>query len=428
MEKWRRLRMVQMIRSIALIIMMLIVPTGAFAANTAMQVDFLMSGHLQSDGTANAGGKVFTCDAGTVCGPSTSDPKTTWQDSGKVSAETNPVILDSNGKANIYADGLYKFQIYDSDDVLIETIDNVSYVITSGTVQDQETLTPSSQTISATVDTYLCNAQSGAVTTDFSGVSAVGNTGKRFTFKKTDNSLNTCTVDVLSSQTIDGALTAVLRNQYDDITIESDGSNWNEVRGMVFSRAATFHNTTTFYNSATFASGKLLTNTIDEETAGQGVTIDSFKIKDNGIDPTSWPSFRVHLSGRQSSITGIDQLEFDTESDPGWDTNNNFNTTLFRFLPTVAGKYLLTILVSWDSITAADRLQAFVYKNGAQSGGALVEQGPSTITHGLPVTVIVNANGSTDYFEVFAQNVDRDTSSIDDNSYETYFSGSRIAQ
>lgn len=397
--------MVQMIRLIALIIMMLIVPTGAFAANTAKQVDFLISGHLQADGTANAGGKVYTCDAGTVCGPSTSDPKTTWQDSGKVSAETNPVILDSNGKANIYADGLYKFQIYDSDDVLIETIDNVSYVIPGTVVLTQATLTPSLQTIFISDDTYYCNAQSGAVTTDFSGVSAVGNTGKRFTFKKIDSTANTCTIDVLDAQTIDGATTAVLSNQYDDITIESNGNNWTEVRGMVWSRAATFHNTTSFFNSATFATGTLL-----------------------GAPATSvWPSFSVHKGGSdQGSITSpATKVTWSTEE---FDTNSDFASD--RFTPTVAGKYLLIANLTFtNAVVNADIVLISIYKNGAEYKTVRMHMNAPAGAdfEGNDIQIIADANGTTDYFEVFCETPDT-VSTIEGDATDTWFSGSRIAQ
>lgn len=514
MEKWRGTRMVQMIRIIALIVMMLIVPTGAFAANTAQQVDFLMSGSLQSDGTANAGGKVYTCDAGTVCGPSTSDPKTTWQDSGKVSAETNPVILDSNGKANIYADGLYKFQIYDSDDVLIETIDNVSYVVALGIVQAQDTLTPSSQTISTTVDTYLCNAQSGAVTTDFSGASAVGNTGKRFTFKKTDNTTNTCTIDPLSSQTINGATTVVLRNQ-DDITIESDGSNWNEVRGMAWSRAATFYNTVTVYNAATFNAATTFnnattfndastfnntvswskgadvasTNTITLEsdgnyfditgisnigainTVGVGTTIkfhfdDALTLIYNATDlvlpgfgnvttsagdeyefteyasgdwtvtgriingSASSPSISVHKDG-SGQVVGT-SLEIITWSTEEWDTNSNFNNTVGcgstcnRFTPTVAGKYLLIAQLEFQVVADTNGYQVAIYKNGAAYKIKVARTSGSS-NQAIDISAIVDANGTTDYFEVYGTNTNAADTVIGAEE-ETFFQGSRIGQ
>jgi len=52
-------------------------------------------------------------------------------------------------------------------------------------------------------------------------------TGKQYTIKKTDTSLNVVTVATTSSQTIDGVTTNVLATPYESITVLSDGANWN---------------------------------------------------------------------------------------------------------------------------------------------------------------------------------------------------------
>jgi hypothetical protein len=50
-----------------------------------------------------------------------------WTDKDKGGTATNPIILDSAGKAEVYGDNVYKFEIYDSNDVLIETINGLEY-------------------------------------------------------------------------------------------------------------------------------------------------------------------------------------------------------------------------------------------------------------------------------------------------------------
>lgn len=72
------------------------------------------------DGTPLALGKVHTYVAGTTTG------KTTWADSGKVSSNTNPVILDANGDAPIYIDGLYKIRVERADGSLVYEMDYVA--------------------------------------------------------------------------------------------------------------------------------------------------------------------------------------------------------------------------------------------------------------------------------------------------------------
>lgn len=77
------------------------------------------------DGKPLAGGKVYTYSAGT-----TTDKATYTTMAGTV-ANPNPVILDQNGKAKIFlGDGSYRLQIKDSDDALIDDIDQISRYVT----------------------------------------------------------------------------------------------------------------------------------------------------------------------------------------------------------------------------------------------------------------------------------------------------------
>lgn len=70
-------------------------------------------------GVPLSGGKVITYEAGTTTN------KATFQDAAGASAHTNPVILDSSGRATIYwGSGLYKVRVTDSADVLVWEVDN----------------------------------------------------------------------------------------------------------------------------------------------------------------------------------------------------------------------------------------------------------------------------------------------------------------
>jgi hypothetical protein len=102
------------------IIMVLLIAGYVYSADTAIQVDMLVPG-IELDGDPISGGKVYTYVSGTTTA------KATYLDRNKVATATNPIILDSEGRAEIYADGLYKFVVKDSDDVTILTMDGVSY-------------------------------------------------------------------------------------------------------------------------------------------------------------------------------------------------------------------------------------------------------------------------------------------------------------
>lgn len=76
----------------------------------------------------------------------------------------------------------------------------------------------------ATDYTILANAASNNITVNLPAAS--GCTRRIYVIKKTDNSVNTVTVDANSTETIDGALTYVLTAQWESVTIQSNGTSW----------------------------------------------------------------------------------------------------------------------------------------------------------------------------------------------------------
>ena len=73
------------------------------------------------NGAPLSGGLLYTYAAGTTT------PLTTYTDSTGVSANTNPIVLDSRGEANVWLGAaIYKFALYTSVGVLIWTVDNIN--------------------------------------------------------------------------------------------------------------------------------------------------------------------------------------------------------------------------------------------------------------------------------------------------------------
>jgi hypothetical protein len=73
------------------------------------------------NGAPLSGGKLYTYAAGTTT------PLASYTDSTGNIANTNPIILDSRGEANVWLSGdIYKFALYDSTNVLIWTVDNIN--------------------------------------------------------------------------------------------------------------------------------------------------------------------------------------------------------------------------------------------------------------------------------------------------------------
>lgn len=74
-----------------------------------------------NNGEPLSGGKIYTYTAG-----GTSTPKDTYTDASGSTPASNPVILDSEGRAAIWLDGTYYISVKTSADVLIRNTDNVA--------------------------------------------------------------------------------------------------------------------------------------------------------------------------------------------------------------------------------------------------------------------------------------------------------------
>ena len=86
------------------------------------------------------------------------------------------------------------------------------------------TVTTSTYTVQKEDHTVLVNATSAAATITLPPAGS-----KAFPFvviKKVDSSTNTVTIDAAGSQTIDGATSVVLRNQYAAAILHADGTEW----------------------------------------------------------------------------------------------------------------------------------------------------------------------------------------------------------
>jgi len=147
---------------------------------TAVQVESILGGLTDNSGEPLAAGKVYTYYAGSTT------PVSLFSSSDKSTYATNPLILDGHGKAQVWADGRYKFVVKDQYDVTQYTLDNLLYGFddTISLWGGQSTGSANSHTVSvpATVTAYA-NGQSvsfiagysntGAVTLQFNALGAV---------------------------------------------------------------------------------------------------------------------------------------------------------------------------------------------------------------------------------------------------------------
>ena len=118
---------------------------------------------------------------------------------------------------------------------------------------------------------------------------------------------------------------------------------------------------------------------------------------------TNTPAFYAYLGSDQTGI-GDDtaaKITIDTEV---LDTDNCFASN--KFTPTTAGKYFLYACINLDSgnFSQLRACEVYIYKNGSSilhSTNNLVENMGRKLSP--YVSVVVDANGSSDYFELYGQ-------------------------
>lgn len=184
------------------ILLFFLVTTNAFAQR-AIQVEMLLAGLIDASGKPLDGGKVFTYSAGTT----TEVPM--YLDSNKSVPATNPIILDSRGRALVFGDTSYKLIVTDKNDVVQYTLDSLTYAIpdaqavyagTSSGSANAYSITPV-PSISALIDgqvySFIANhATDGAATLNVSGLGAKA-------FVAADGATNLTTGSIVTNQPVD---------------------------------------------------------------------------------------------------------------------------------------------------------------------------------------------------------------------------------
>ena len=106
---------------------------------------------FDDNGDPLSGGKIFTYASGT------STPKAAYTTSVGDVEQTNPIILDSSGRATIFINGAYKYVVKDSADATIETVDAVSSFTALPAAADSffQTFSGDGATVAFTLSTAL---------------------------------------------------------------------------------------------------------------------------------------------------------------------------------------------------------------------------------------------------------------------------------
>jgi len=135
-------------------------------------------------------------------------------------------------------------------------------------------------------------------------------------------------------------------------------------------------------------------------------------------------AFRAYLNSAQTiSYNTNTKVYMNTEE---FDTNNEFDTTTYRFTPKRAGKYFLTAQCSFSSVWDTYWWSAAIFKNwSVYTRGTWSPNWAATSNTSL-VSTLVDANGTSDYFEAYCRTNKSPSVSLWVWGSSTYFAGFRV--
>lgn len=141
------------------------------------------------------------------------------------------------------------------------------------------------------------------------------------------------------------------------------------------------------------------------------------------------PAFEAYLGSEQAiAWLSTTKLQINTEI---IDSNNCFDTSTYRFTPTVAGKYYIYGQVRSYTGSSTDnrQLRTHIFKNGSEYREIILDMDAN---YGAILTTyadaILDMNGTTDYVELYATSVSADTAGqvIQVGTKATYFGGYKL--
>lgn len=166
-----------------------------------------------------------------------------------------------------------------------------------------------------------------------------------------------------------------------------------------------------------------MTITLNASTAsGLVVTPDNsgnIVLQYNGV---AAPAFSAYLNSTQYPTAGDNTVvQCDTKE---FDTANCYNTSTYRFTPTVAGYYQINGQISARGATSITRIYVGIMKNGSiVRYGNDVYVSSGSMGYKVAINTLIYMNGTTDYLQLFGAVTASSAQFTADGSLSNYFQG-----
>jgi hypothetical protein len=173
----------------------------------------------------------------------------------------------------------------------------------------------------------------------------------------------------------------------------------------------------------------------DTITIPTGATLDLSNATQTGVGGTNTPAFFAYLNADQTGIADATSAKIQVNTEI-YDTDNCYdNSTNYRFTPTTAGKYLFhaQATISAEADSNGVIFDLYVYKNGSITSQSTTNASNNYLRETTQnLNVIFDANGTTDYFEMYAygntNNSGTWTAKGFSGRYRTYFGAYKIIE
>ena len=131
------------------------------------------------------------------------------------------------------------------------------------------------------------------------------------------------------------------------------------------------------------------------------------------------PAFSAYVSGAQTINSGSwTKVACNVEE---FDTNSNYDTSAYRFTPTVAGYYQINGAVQFDGTVDTAVARCAIYKNGSGAKNGVQVHASINKVISSNVSCEIYMNGSTDYVELYAYQDSGSGRGVQNDAASSYF-------